>query len=116
MTNNWLLDGFTNRGNPGGHEVVVFIGLAAPVKTPLIGPHSGPASHGGKSNSDHHLFATRLQEHMMAMFFTMATPRQNRDWWYIQQEENKGASKRKKIPVHPWKHPGCSVFFQSEKS
>ena len=24
--------------NPGGHQMVVFIGLAEPVKTPLIGP------------------------------------------------------------------------------
>ena len=28
--------------NPGGHEIVVFIGLAAPVKTPLLGPVQQP--------------------------------------------------------------------------
>ncbi len=39
MTNNWINEAFEpgNTGNPGGHEVVVFIGLAGPVKTPLIG-------------------------------------------------------------------------------
>lgn len=42
--NNWLLDAFDilDIKNPGGHEVVVFIGLAAPVKTPLIGPPEQP--------------------------------------------------------------------------
>ena len=35
-TNNWLRDAMGQ--NPGGHEIVVFIGLAKPVKTPLIGP------------------------------------------------------------------------------
>jgi hypothetical protein len=38
MTNNWIIEGFVTPNNPGGHELVVFIGLAAPVKTPLIGP------------------------------------------------------------------------------
>lgn len=28
--------------NPGGHEIVVFIGLAAPVRTPLLGPVRQP--------------------------------------------------------------------------
>ena len=28
--------------NPGGHEIVVFVGLAAPVKTPLLGPVQQP--------------------------------------------------------------------------
>jgi hypothetical protein len=37
MTNNWLLEAFQTPENPGGHEVVVFIGLASPVRTPLIG-------------------------------------------------------------------------------
>jgi hypothetical protein len=39
--NNWLIEGFTSK-NPGGHEVVVFVGLAAPVKPPLIGPPRRP--------------------------------------------------------------------------
>ncbi|MCB0256665.1 MAG: hypothetical protein KDI55_23335, partial [Anaerolineae bacterium] len=38
--NNWLRD--INLDNPGGHQVVVFIGLAAPVKTPLIGSPRQP--------------------------------------------------------------------------
>jgi hypothetical protein len=38
MTNNWILDAFRFPENPGGKEVAVFIGLAKPVKTPLIGP------------------------------------------------------------------------------
>ncbi len=44
MTNNWINDAFhpDNVGNPGGHEVVVFIGLAGPVKTPLIGAPRQP--------------------------------------------------------------------------
>ena len=44
MTNNWIDDAFhpNNVGNPGGHEVVVFIGLAGPVKTPLIGAPRQP--------------------------------------------------------------------------
>jgi streptogramin lyase len=41
-TNNWILDGFNALTNPGGHEVVVFIGLASPVNTPLLGPPSRP--------------------------------------------------------------------------
>lgn len=35
LANNWLT--VPVQTNPGGHEVVVFIGLAAPVRTPLIG-------------------------------------------------------------------------------
>ena len=41
-TNNWILDGFTHMANPGGHQVVVFIGLAKPIHTPLIGPPQQP--------------------------------------------------------------------------
>ena len=36
LTNNWEILAIPQ--NPGGHEIVVFIGLAKPVKTPLIGP------------------------------------------------------------------------------
>jgi hypothetical protein len=36
LTNNWLT--IPVQTNPGGRSVVVFIGLATPVKTPLIGP------------------------------------------------------------------------------
>lgn len=36
LTNNWQL--LPNPQNPGGHQVVVFIGLAKPVQAPLIGP------------------------------------------------------------------------------
>ncbi len=39
-TNNWLLDPVQT--NPGGDGMVVFIGLAAPVKAPLIGPPQRP--------------------------------------------------------------------------
>ena len=42
LTNNWIQDAFFFQTNPGGHELVVFIGLAAPIKTPLIGPPSTP--------------------------------------------------------------------------
>jgi hypothetical protein len=35
LCNNWLIDPIQT--NPGGDGLVVFIGLAAPVKTPLIG-------------------------------------------------------------------------------
>jgi len=42
VTNNWLRDGFQHLENPGGHEVVILIGAAAPVKTPLIGPPQKP--------------------------------------------------------------------------
>jgi len=44
LTNNWILEAFENdhQNNPGGHELVVFIGLAAPIKTPLIGPPQRP--------------------------------------------------------------------------
>jgi len=42
--NNYLLDSFNidEVKNPGSQEVVVFIGLAAPVKTQLIGPPEQP--------------------------------------------------------------------------
>ncbi|MCP4627493.1 MAG: hypothetical protein GY850_28865 [bacterium] len=40
VTNNWQID--VKLSNPGGHEVAVFIGLAKPVKTPLIGPPEQP--------------------------------------------------------------------------
>ena len=36
LTNNWEILAIPQ--NPGGHEIVVFIGLAKPVNTPLIGP------------------------------------------------------------------------------
>ena len=35
LTNNW--ERIPKQTNPGGHQMVVFIGLAEPVKTPLIG-------------------------------------------------------------------------------
>jgi hypothetical protein len=40
VTNNWQID--VKLANPGGHEVAVFLGLAKPVKTPLIGPPRTP--------------------------------------------------------------------------
>ena len=40
LVNNWLT--VPVQTNPGGHEVVVFIGLAEPVKAPLIGPPERP--------------------------------------------------------------------------
>lgn len=40
--NNWLTDAQDNLDNPGGHELVVFVGLAAPVKAPRIGPPERP--------------------------------------------------------------------------
>ncbi|MCP4709543.1 MAG: hypothetical protein GY869_13030 [Planctomycetes bacterium] len=40
LVNNWEIDPLPT--NPGGHQLVVFIGLAAPVKTPLIGPPEKP--------------------------------------------------------------------------
>jgi hypothetical protein len=36
VTNNWQI--VPIQQNPGGHEMVVFVGLAKPVKSPLIGP------------------------------------------------------------------------------
>jgi hypothetical protein len=44
LTNNWILNAFdpANQNNPGGHELVVFIGLAAPIRMPLIGPPRRP--------------------------------------------------------------------------
>lgn len=40
LANNW--ETVPVPTNPGGHQMVVFIGLAAPVKTPLIGPPRKP--------------------------------------------------------------------------
>lgn len=40
LANNWLIDAVQT--NPGGDGMVVFIGLAAPVKTPLLGPPERP--------------------------------------------------------------------------
>ncbi len=40
LANNWLT--VPVQTNPGGHAMVVFIGLAAPVKTPVIGPPQQP--------------------------------------------------------------------------
>lgn len=40
VANNWLLKPIQT--NPGGHALVVFVGLAAPMKTPLIGPPEKP--------------------------------------------------------------------------
>jgi sugar lactone lactonase YvrE len=39
-TNNWLLDPVQT--NPGGDGMVVFVGLATPVRTPLLGPPQRP--------------------------------------------------------------------------
>jgi streptogramin lyase len=39
VTNNWKL--IPIQANPGGYEVVIYVGVAAPVKTPLIGPPVG---------------------------------------------------------------------------
>jgi streptogramin lyase len=40
LTNNWLIDAVQT--NPGGDGLMVFIGLAGPVKTPLFGPPQLP--------------------------------------------------------------------------
>jgi hypothetical protein len=40
VTNNWQI--VPIQQNPGGHELVVFIGLAKPVQAPLIGPPQAP--------------------------------------------------------------------------
>jgi DNA-binding beta-propeller fold protein YncE len=40
LANNWLRD--IDLKNPGGHQLVVFLGLAAPIKMPLIGPPESP--------------------------------------------------------------------------
>jgi hypothetical protein len=37
LTNNWKIK-VDPRRNPGGNAVVVVVGAAAPLKTPLIGP------------------------------------------------------------------------------
>lgn len=36
LVNNWLQVPFQT--NPGGHEIVAFVGAAAPIRTPVIGP------------------------------------------------------------------------------
>ena len=41
LTNNWKNE-FNPLGNPGGYEIVAFIGLAPPIATPLIGPPRRP--------------------------------------------------------------------------
>jgi hypothetical protein len=41
VTNNWKSQP-SLRGNPGGYEMVVFVGLAPPIATPLIGPPRRP--------------------------------------------------------------------------
>jgi hypothetical protein len=40
MTNNWKLDANPLK-NPGGNAIVIVIGAAAPLRTPLIGPPTG---------------------------------------------------------------------------
>lgn len=43
--NVWVANNWKNvpvQSNPGGYQVVAFIGLAAPIKTPLIGPPRQP--------------------------------------------------------------------------
>ncbi|WP_432079115.1 hypothetical protein [Streptomyces sp. YPW6] len=43
--NVWLANNWRDvpvQTNPGGHEMVVFVGLAAPVRTPLLGPPRRP--------------------------------------------------------------------------
>ena len=42
MTNNWTKQAFLFPENPGGNHVVVFIGLAGPVRTPLLGSPRQP--------------------------------------------------------------------------
>jgi len=41
LTNNWKNEP-NPLGNPGGYEIVAFIGLASPIATPLIGPPQRP--------------------------------------------------------------------------
>jgi hypothetical protein len=41
LTNNWK-NVFNPVANPGGYEIVAFIGLARPIATPLIGPPRNP--------------------------------------------------------------------------
>jgi DNA-binding beta-propeller fold protein YncE len=40
LVNNWKQAPFQT--NPGGHQLVAYLGLAAPIKTPLIGPPERP--------------------------------------------------------------------------
>ncbi len=41
---NWKFAADPNSNNPGGKAVVAFVGLAAPIKTPLIGPPQQPGT------------------------------------------------------------------------
>jgi len=40
LTNNWKIKAIQT--NPGGYQIVAYLGLAAPIKTPLIGPPERP--------------------------------------------------------------------------
>ena len=40
LTNNWKRSPFQT--NPGGYQIVAYLGLAAPIRTPLIGPPERP--------------------------------------------------------------------------
>jgi DNA-binding beta-propeller fold protein YncE len=54
LANNWILEAFKDdhQNNPGGHELVVFIGLAAPIHTPLIGPPQQPGPRDDDKHKD----------------------------------------------------------------
>lgn len=39
LTNDWIT--VSVQSNPGGRQIVAFVGLAAPLETPLIGPPTG---------------------------------------------------------------------------
>jgi hypothetical protein len=41
ITNNWKTAPMPSK-NPGGYEMVVYVGLAGPIRTPLIGPPTAP--------------------------------------------------------------------------
>lgn len=41
LANNWKIDGPVVE-NPGGYQIVAFVGLAKPIRTPLIGPPQQP--------------------------------------------------------------------------
>jgi hypothetical protein len=41
VANNWKNQP-NPAGNPGGYEIVAFVGLAPPIATPLIGPPRKP--------------------------------------------------------------------------
>jgi hypothetical protein len=43
--NVWLANNWKNvpiQTNPGGYQIVAYLGVAAPIKTPLIGPPERP--------------------------------------------------------------------------